>query len=129
MKKIERKLNKEWKHICNELSFPSHIKQNSLTNNSSLPKFYCLIKTHKNSPSIKIRPIVANIDSPTTKLSWFLSRILKPLLNSVPAHLENSLNLINNINRLDDTEKKVFFIHLAWMWWRYTHPSLHKKQS
>ena len=58
---------------------------------------YHLIKTHKLAQGLKIRPIVSNFNGPTTQLSWLLACLLTPLLKRVPAHLENSLQLINHI--------------------------------
>ena len=103
---IENKLNCTWKRICTESEQPIHIKRSFITKNSNIPEFYHLIKTHKKSDSLKIRPIVANYDSPTTKLSWLLSRILKPLLRTVPAHLERSSDLIEEIKSLQNQTKE-----------------------
>ena len=65
----------------------------------SLPVMYVLIKTHKNSPEsfrtnipleqVKVRPIISCVDSPTERLSWLVTTILKPLLKEIPSHLGN----------------------------------------
>ena len=52
----------------------------------------CIILT-----GIKIRRIVSNINGPTQRISWLLSRALEPMLRNVPAHLENSYELIKCI--------------------------------
>ena len=57
---------------------------------------------------MKIRPIVSNINSPTTKISWFLSSILKPLLDEVPAHLQSSDVLVNKLKNLNSATVKEF---------------------
>ena len=76
--------------------------------NTDLLRFYHLIKTHKASPDIKMRPIVSNINGPTQHISSLLANALKPMLKNVPAHLENStsLELIRCIQAGDLTTNK-----------------------
>ena len=74
--------------------------------NTDLPRFYHLIKTHKTGPVIKIRPIVSHNNGPTQRLSWLLANALKLLLKDVPAHPENSLELIKYIQAGDFTTNK-----------------------
>jgi hypothetical protein len=45
--------------------------------------------------------MVSNVNAPTHKISLLLSRILKPLLKTVPAHLESSEELINQLKILE----------------------------
>ena len=97
IKSIEDKINARWKTFCSDLNIPRYIYRNYITHNSSLPTFYHLIKTHKKDTQIKIRPIVANYNGPTTKISWLLSHLLKSLLKEVPAHLERSYDLIEDL--------------------------------
>ena len=97
-KTIESKVNTTWKRICEKNTIPQRIMKSFVTSNSDIPKFYHLIKTHKPSnQGVKIRPIVSNVNGPTHRIAWLLSRLLKPLLKEVPAHLESSLQLINTI--------------------------------
>ena len=74
------------------------------------PVFYHMIKTHKlvsheyqsMSPEVyKIRPIVSCVGGPTDRLSWFLTKIIGPLLAKVPSHLANTrqfMELLRNTN-------------------------------
>ena len=87
--------------MCKRRNFDKSTYKSYLTLHSDIPDFYHLIKTHKNSPELKIRPIVSNIRGPTKKISWLLVQILRPLLRSVPAHLENSFDLIQRIKNID----------------------------
>lgn len=48
------------------------------------------------------------INSPAKKLTWLISFLTKPLLDSVPAHLTNSQDLINRINTLSPTTYTTF---------------------
>jgi hypothetical protein len=105
-KTIEKKVNEAWKEVCKATDIPAAIVKNYVTTNSDLPTFYHLIKTHKSGPTLKIRPIISNRKGPTHKLSWLFSRLLKPLLNLIPAHLENSLELLNDITSLPKENRK-----------------------
>lgn len=105
-KTVETKINNIWKGICKTLSLPKPILKNFTTNNSEFAQFYCLIKTHKIGPNIRIRPIVANINTPTTKISWLLQQLLGPMLKTVPAHLENSLQLLNTIRDMPTLDRQ-----------------------
>ena len=101
-KTVENKVNTAWKKICRQNEFPSFVKNSFLASNTDLPKFYHLIK----GPDIKIRPIVSNVNGPTQRISWLLANALKPMLKHVPAHLENSLELIRCIQAGDLTTNK-----------------------
>ena len=96
-KTVENKVNTAWKKICLQNEFPPFVQKSFLVSNTDLPRFYHLIKTHKASPDIKMRPIASNINGPTQRISWLLANALKPLLKNAPAHLENSLELIRCI--------------------------------
>ena len=105
-KTVENKVNLVWKNICSRNKFPPFVVKSFVASNTDLPKFYHLIKTHKTGPDIKIRPIVSNINGPTQRISWLLSKTLKPLLTSVPTHLENSYELIERIQDGDSNNNK-----------------------
>lgn len=110
-KTIESKVNKVWKDICKKRNIPKRILRSFITTNSDIPRFYHLIKTHKQNDELKIRPIVSNVNGPTTKVAWLLTFLLKPLLREIPAHLESSAELINRINQLEQNTQE-----------RYTYP-------
>jgi hypothetical protein len=105
-KTIEKRINSVWNDICTRNEISCHLRKAYITNNSAIPTFYHLIKTHKPGPNIKIRPIVSNINGPTHKIAWMLSKVLKPLINHVPAHLENSLQLIQRIQQRTTESKR-----------------------
>ena len=96
-KTIETKVNSTWKAICQKRHIPKNIQRSYLSSNTDLPQFYHLVKTHKLQQGIKIRPIVSNCYGLTKRLSWLLANLLKPFSKDIPAHLENSLELILNI--------------------------------
>ena len=105
-KTVENKVNSTWKNVCLQNEIPSFVRKSFIATNIDLSRFYHLIKTHKTDPVIKIRPIVSNTNGPTQRLSWLLTNALKPMLKDVPAHLENSLELIKYIQTGDFTTNK-----------------------
>ena len=105
-KTVENKVNSTWKSVCLQNEIPSFVRKSFIAANNDLPRFYHLIKTHKTGPAIKIRPIVSNTNGPTQRISWLLANALKPMLKDVPAHLENSLELIKCIQAGDFTTNK-----------------------
>ena len=96
-KTIETHINNTWRQIYKKYEVPEPIGKSYISTNTKLPKFYHLIKTHKSLDALKIRPIVASKNSPTFKMSYMLSRILKPILKYVPAHIESSQQLIDKL--------------------------------
>lgn len=69
-----------------------------ISTNTRIPKFYHLIKTHKVSPDLKIRPIVSYVETPFYKISWLITQMLNVLLKDVPAHLASSSQLIERLD-------------------------------
>jgi hypothetical protein len=51
-----------------------------------------------------VMPIVSNMNGPTVKISWLLSKILTALLKEVPAHLESSITLMERLRSLNSNE-------------------------
>lgn len=76
------------------------VGKNFTTNNSDLPRFYHLIKTHKKDKELKCRPIVSNANGPSKKISWLLCRILQPVLRFIPSHIFNSSQLLNELKAI-----------------------------
>ena len=101
---VERKISEVWKSVAKKADIPKRISRTFVSSNSELPKIYHLVKTHKKGADIKVRPIVACRDGPSMKIAWLLSRLLRSLLNSVPAHLESSRQLIKEIEDIDGSK-------------------------
>lgn len=100
---IEKKINQTWKEISAAEKIKPNVSRSFVTKNSDFPKFYHLVKTHKAGPTLHVRPIVSNCTGPTRKISWLLCHILKPVYSLLPAHLEDSKELITSINQLDSS--------------------------
>ena len=96
-KTIESKINKVWKDISKRRGIDYSTTKRYVASNTDLAKFYFLVKTHKSGNEVKIRPIVSNVNCPTTKISWLLDKALKPLLDSVEAHTESTNDLIKRL--------------------------------
>ena len=103
---LEKKINDTWRDITANKGIPEYITRSYITHNSDLPKFYHLIKTHKTGPEVKIRPIVSSCGSPTSKLSFLLNKLLTPLLTDVPAHLQSTSNLLQDIRDIPSSTRK-----------------------
>lgn len=80
-----------------------------LTHNSTNPKMYALMKTHK--PDIPARPVVACVDTPTSAMSSMLSDILKQLLDDDIYNIKNSITLKQKLSNvtIESTEIMVSF--------------------
>ena len=94
---IETRLNRAWQEVSREAGIPRAVLSSYMTHNSDLPRFYHLVKTHKPGPGIKIRPIVSNSGGPTVKLAWLMSRLLRPILDTLSTHLKSSQELLEHI--------------------------------
>lgn len=84
--------------------------KNSLTiYNASAPKLYALPKTHKEN--IPMRPVVASINTPSSKLSKYLSSILKNLLTNDRFNVTNSYEFKEKVSSitLNDEDQMVSF--------------------
>ena len=96
---IERVCNQVWSNICEQRGFGKKIARLFHSTNTTLPVLYTLAKTHKipvdidistlKVPDIKVRPIISCSGSPIEKLSILATKIITPLLNFLPSHLEN----------------------------------------
>ena len=48
----------------------------------------------------KVRPIVSRCGSPTEKVAWLVTKILSPLLDYIPCHLQNIHTHITTLSEL-----------------------------
>ena len=102
---IRLKVNKSLSRILSDRDFPKHtINRLKTPSTARTQRFYALPKTHK--AVLKIRPIVSACGGIFDRLGWFLQYLLKPLLKSVPAHLNNTAELVSKIHAIDTEELK-----------------------
>ena len=65
--------------------------------NTRLPEFYGLPKTHK--PGVPLRPVVAAFAGPLSPVSILVERILSQLLQFVPAHIKNTAEACHSMRK------------------------------
>ena len=103
--------NDLWKRVAAQRGLEDdYTRRIKVPDNVSLPVLYVLIKTHKNPPEsfratislelVKVRPIISCVDSPTERLSWLVTTILKPLLKEIPSHLENLFQHLDTLRSI-----------------------------
>ena len=63
------------------------------------PHLYLLPKIHKQN--VPGRPIISGCGGPTAKLSQFADRFLKPLLNHIPAYIQDTAHFLRRIFSLN----------------------------
>ena len=63
------------------------------------PHLYLLPKIHKQN--VPGRPIISGCGGPTAKLSQFADHFLKPLLNHIPAYIQDTAHLLRRIFSLN----------------------------
>ena len=66
--------------------------------------FYSLPRTHKET--LKIRPIVSGRGGIFDRLGWLLQFILKPIIRHVKAHVCNTPELLEHVNKPSIAERK-----------------------
>lgn len=64
------------------------------------PVLYCLKKIHKENQSL--RPIVSGCDSPTERISHYISTILTPIAKQQKSYLKDTKHLLQIIDELDN---------------------------
>jgi len=102
---IEKRINSTWRSVCNDAELPKNIVKQYTATNSRHPSFYCLPKTHKDNPLLKVRPIVSCTRSPDRKVTWLLTKLLSCLVDDVQSHLQSSFQLIEKIKEFSITNR------------------------
>ena len=116
----EKKINTKWKEICDRRNLSTKFYDLFSANHTRLPTGRIQIKTHKHQVSeissipadnLKVRPIVANCNSPMDRITFFLCHILKPLLDHIPAHLKNTHDALVKLQSVptENLRGKTFF--------------------
>ena len=72
------------------------------------PLFYFLPKLHKEG--IPPRPILSGCDSPTDRISNYVSHFLEPLVKTVPSYIQSTKDFINKINSLPKPPKNSYLV-------------------
>ncbi|EYB97674.1 hypothetical protein Y032_0138g2050 [Ancylostoma ceylanicum] len=101
-----RRLNDIWTKVGKSAGLDDRFISRLRLENPSCPVFYSLINTHKtplhemgsmSADTFKIRPIISCVGGPTDRISWFLNKIVSPLIRKVPRHLSNTCEFIDQL--------------------------------
>ena len=102
-KALERNINNKLWELAGKRNFPKKALDLLFSHHTRLSTARVMLKTHKyscqeitnlNPQSMKTRLIVSGCNSPAHKVLWFLCRMLSPLMNLVPSHLENTYQFL-----------------------------------
>ena len=115
-RKVDRDLTKEHSDQVNE-TIKTFADQKLISEkaakalraeNAKTPKFYMLPKVHKaNHPG---RPIIAAIDSPTSKLARFADHHLKPIAEQLPSYVKDTGSFLRKINKIGKVPKNSILV-------------------
>ncbi len=100
----EQMINNLWKKASSKTHLPNSMVKKLITRHSRIGQFYHLPKTHKQN--LSVRPIVSGINTPCEKMAWLLHQLLVPFLTDVPAHLENTHQLISKLSSVPAEKMK-----------------------
>uniref|UniRef100_A0A8C5QRW3 Reverse transcriptase domain-containing protein n=1 Tax=Leptobrachium leishanense TaxID=445787 RepID=A0A8C5QRW3_9ANUR len=67
---------------------------------TKVPYFYILPKVHKNPLKPPGRPIVAGIDSISSRLSEYVDILLQPLVCRIPSYLKDTISMLQMLNEV-----------------------------
>ena len=97
--RLKNKMISILKSIKSEGGITEELYKRLYPTGAGSPKFYGLPKIHK--PGMPLRPIVSSIGTVTYQTSKEVARILKPLVGSLPHHVKNTQDFIDNIKDID----------------------------
>ena len=112
---LENNINNKWNEICGKRGLSTKIYDLFAAHHTTIPTGRIQIKTHKHPVSdiesipaeqLKVRPIVANCNSPMDRITFLMCHILKPLLDHIPAHLKNTHDLLVKLQSLPTEQLK-----------------------
>lgn len=94
-----------------ETVYDARTKWKLSTPNPSVPKLYCLPKTHKDTTNLKMRPIVSNCNAPSENISKWLVDIFSRYPKPEGLFVENTFEFCDKMKneKLSDDEVFVSF--------------------
>ena len=107
-KSTEHLLNCHMQSWCRILNATERMTRNFITSNNDIPPLYGLRKDHKvitdeikGPPS---RPVCGAVTSCNFRISYFLSQLIKPLIQEAPECCDSTEDLLSKIHVINETE-------------------------
>ena len=119
---LENNINNKWKEVCERRGLSKKIYDHFAAHHTTLPMGRVQIKTHKHQvseiesipiESVKVRPIVANCNSPMDRITFLICHLLKPLLEQVPSHLKNTHETLTKLQSVSPEQLKGKHLYTA----------------
>ncbi|XP_013791751.1 uncharacterized protein LOC106475620 [Limulus polyphemus] len=98
-KELERNAKEILGQVKRKTTIPMRLLDNLKPSHSKTPELYGLPKYHK--PDTPLRSIVPICNSPFVSVSWLLEKLLHPLFNKIPSHLNSTDGFLNRLCRYD----------------------------
>jgi hypothetical protein len=99
LKASVRKLKSLCDHLCTERLLDDYQYMCCLPpDQPRIGKFYFMPKVHKEK--LGTRPIISQINHPTSRMSNFLGQVLQPIAESAPSFCRNSFELLQDLAKL-----------------------------
>ena len=89
------KIMREVKKIISKSNLEEKLKKKLTPSCETIPRFYGLPKIHKEG--VPLRPIVNTIGSPTSELTKYVSKILRPLVGNTDSFIKDSHDFVKLI--------------------------------
>lgn len=102
---LQRKLNSGLRQIIRKGVLDEKEKFKFIVSNPSMPTFSIFPKTHK--PGNKVRPVISNCNSPSSKISEWLVKKFRRFKSPAMMSVKNSFDLCEKLKDIDLAENEV----------------------
>jgi hypothetical protein len=102
---LQTRLKKDLREMKRKCLIDEREMNDFIVDNPSIPSFSCLPKIHKEGN--KMRPVVSDINSPTSKISKWLVRRMRLLENHRSFSVKNSIELTKEIDGMRIYEDEI----------------------
>ena len=77
---------------------------------SRTPKFYMLPKIHKEG--MPGHTVVSSVSIPTEKISAFVDKFLKPMVQELPSYIKDTIHFLQKIDKVGEISKDTYMVTL-----------------
>ena len=106
--KTERLLNCHMQALCRIFSASDRVSNNFQSSNNDIPPIYGLRKDHKDHDDMftgpPLRPVCGAVTSCNYRISYFLSQVIKPLIQISPETCDSTEDLLSKIKKVNENE-------------------------